>query len=52
MPIEIRELVIRAMVSEGSPTSAALQRDLARMKQEILEECREQLRELASRNDR
>ncbi len=52
MPIEIRELVIRAVVSEGA-TQQQLERALAGMKQEILEECREKMREMAQRvNDR
>jgi hypothetical protein len=53
MPIEIRELVIRAVVSEGAPQQQQLERVLAGMKQEILEECRDKLREMARRvNDR
>jgi len=53
MPIEIRELVIRALVTEGSSDQDGLQRALASMKQEIVEECRERLQEMVLRsNDR
>lgn len=53
MPIEIRELVIRAVVSEGTPQQQQLEHALAGMKQEILEECRDKLREMTRRvNDR
>lgn len=53
MPIEIRELVIRAVVSEGDTEQQKLERALAGMKQEILEECREKMQEMARRvNDR
>jgi len=52
MPIEIRELVIRAVVTEGSSNQEGLQRTLANMKQEIVEECRERLQELVRNNDR
>jgi hypothetical protein len=55
MPIEIRELVIRAVVSESANQhqQQQLERALAGMKQEILEECREKMREIARRvNDR
>ena len=53
MPVEIRELVIRAIVTEGPSESQKLQRILAGMKQEILDECREKLFELLRRcNDR
>jgi hypothetical protein len=53
MPVEIRELVIRAVVSEGVAEQHKLERALAVMKQEILEECREKMREMARRvNDR
>ncbi|HEY2496204.1 MAG TPA: DUF5908 family protein [Candidatus Angelobacter sp.] len=53
MPIEIRELVIRAVVSESATQQQQLERALAGMKQEILEECREKMREMARRvNDR
>jgi len=52
MPIEIRELVIRAVVTEGASNPEALQRTLASMKQEIVEECRERLQELVRNNDR
>ncbi|MBZ5522852.1 MAG: DUF5908 family protein [Acidobacteriia bacterium] len=53
MPIEIRELVIRAVVTEGPSESQKLERLLAEIKREILEECREKMKELARRgNDR
>ncbi|HET9184005.1 MAG TPA: DUF5908 family protein [Candidatus Angelobacter sp.] len=49
MPIEIRELVIKAVVVEGPSESQKTQRALAGMKQEILKECRETLRDLVLR---
>jgi hypothetical protein len=53
MPIEIRELVIRAVVTESASDPDGLHRALASMKQEIVEECRERLQELVLRsNDR
>jgi hypothetical protein len=53
MPIEIRELVIRAVVSEGATRQQQLERALAGMKQEILEDCRDKMREMVWRvNDR
>jgi hypothetical protein len=53
MPIEIRELVIKAVVTEGPSESERLQRLIAEMKQQILEDCRERLRAVAQRgNDR
>jgi Family of unknown function (DUF5908) len=53
MPIEIRELVIRAVVSEAASPQQQLERALAGMKQEILEDCRDKMREIVRRvNDR
>jgi hypothetical protein len=53
MAIEIRELVIRAVVTEGPSETERLKRLLAGMKQEILDECRQKLLELIRRgNDR
>lgn len=53
MPIEIRELVIRAVVTESVSETEKMERALTRMKQEILEACRERLQELVRRtNDR
>jgi hypothetical protein len=53
MPIEIRELIIKAVVNEGPSESQKLQRLAARLKQEILEECREKVQDLTRRgNDR
>jgi uncharacterized protein DUF5908 len=53
MPIEIRELVIRAVVSEGTTHQQQLEHALASIKQEILEECKDKMREMAWRgNDR
>jgi hypothetical protein len=53
MPIEIRELVIKAVVTEGLSESQKLQRALASMKQEILDECRDKLQGLVQPvNDR
>lgn len=49
MAIEIRELVIRAVVSDPAAEAEKLERALAHMKQEILEACQERLRELARR---
>lgn len=51
MPIEIRELVIRAVVTEGPSESQKLERLLAGIRQEILEECREKMKELARRGN-
>jgi Family of unknown function (DUF5908) len=50
MPIEIRELVIRAVVTEGPSESQKLERMLAGMKHEILEECSEKLHQLIRRS--
>jgi hypothetical protein len=47
MAIEIRELVIKAMVTDAGPEMERLERAVARMKQEILEACRERMQELA-----
>jgi hypothetical protein len=53
MAIEIRELVIRAVVTEGPSELQKLQRMVVGMKREILEECSEKLHELIRRaNDR
>jgi Family of unknown function (DUF5908) len=53
MAIEIRELVIRAVVTDGAAESEKLERALSRMKQEILDACRERLQDLVRRvNDR
>jgi len=53
MPIEIRELVIRAVVTEGPSETEKLRRTLATMKQEILDECRQRLLDQMRRgNDR
>jgi Family of unknown function (DUF5908) len=53
MPIEIRELVIKAVVTEGASENQKLQDLLANMKREILEECRGKLQDLLRRgNDR
>lgn len=49
MPIEIRELVIRAVVTDPASEAEKMDRALARMKQEILEACRERLQELVRR---
>lgn len=49
MAIEIRELVIRAVVTDGGSESEKLERALVHMKQEILEACRERLQELVRR---
>jgi hypothetical protein len=49
MPIEIRELVIRAVVTEGPSESQKLVTLMAQTKREVLEECREKLQELARR---
>jgi hypothetical protein len=53
MPIEIRELVIRAVVNDSGTEHQGLERALAGLKQEILDECREKMREMAHQvNDR
>lgn len=49
MAIEIRELVIRAVVTDSGSESEKLERALVHMKQEILEACRERLQELVRR---
>jgi hypothetical protein len=49
MAIEIRELVIKAVVTDASAEGEKLERALAHMKQEILEACRERLQELVRR---
>jgi Family of unknown function (DUF5908) len=49
MPIEIRELVIRAVVTDSVSETEKMERAVARMKQEILEACRERLQELVRR---
>jgi len=49
MAIEIRELVIRAVVTDAVSENERLEHALARMKQEILEACRERLQELVRR---
>ncbi len=51
MPIEIRELVIRAVVNEGPSETERLERVLAAMKRDILEACRERLQELMQRGN-
>jgi len=53
MPVEIRELVIKAVVVEGAHERQKLLRALASLKKEIVEECRQQLgRMTAPTNDR
>lgn len=49
MPIEIRELVIRAVVTDSTSEAKKMENALAQMKQEILEACRERLQELVRR---
>ena len=49
MAIEIRELVIRAVVTDAASEAEKMEHALARMKQEILEACRERLQELLRR---
>jgi hypothetical protein len=51
MPIEIRELIIRAVVTEGPSENRKLQTIMAQTKREVLEECREKLQELARRGN-
>lgn len=43
MPVEIRELVIKAVVVEGSSQSQKALHAMAALKREIVEECRAQL---------
>jgi hypothetical protein len=45
MPIEIRELVIRATVTEAAAREPVLAAALARMQQQVLQQCLERLRE-------
>jgi Family of unknown function (DUF5908) len=49
MAIEIRELVIRAVVTEGPSEIQKFERMVAGMKHEILEECTEKFHELIRR---
>jgi len=49
MPVEIRELVIRAVVAEGPSEAQKFERMVAGMKHEILEECNQKLHELMRR---
>ena len=42
MPVEIRELVIKAVVVEGTSESQKVRRAVAALKKEIIEECRKQ----------
>jgi hypothetical protein len=43
LPVEIRELVIKAVVVEAASERQKAQRALAALKREIAEECRAQL---------
>lgn len=45
MPIEIRELIIRARVSSPAPETPPIEPLLERLKQDILHECARQIRE-------
>jgi len=49
MPVEIRELVIRATVTEPAPGQPKLELLLARLKAELLDECLSRLNERATR---
>lgn len=49
MAIEIRELVIKAVVTDAASENERLQRVLARMKQEILDACRESVQQMVRR---
>lgn len=49
MAIEIRELVIKAVVTDAASDNERLQRALARMKQEILDACRESVQQMVHR---
>ena len=49
MAIEIRELVIKAVVTDAASENERLQHALARMKQEILDACRESVQEMVRR---
>ena len=50
MPIEIRELVIRAAVATPPQREEELETLLARLKSEILQECEARLQEQMLRN--
>jgi hypothetical protein len=49
MPVEIRELVIRATVADAAPSQQKLEQLLARLKAELLDECLNRLNERAAR---
>jgi hypothetical protein len=54
MPIEIKELVIRAAVSEGNtqqPVSPAVSSDIVRMKREIADEVTERVLKILKKNN-
>jgi hypothetical protein len=50
MPIEIRELVIRASIADGVASDARLEAALARLKQELMQQCLEKIREQFERD--
>jgi hypothetical protein len=49
MPIEIRELVIRAAVTQTTPTHHQLESLIEKLKKEIIEQCTESIQEQLSR---
>ncbi len=49
MPVEIREVLLRARIAEGDETPAAEAIDLEELKREILIECDERIREALKR---
>jgi hypothetical protein len=53
LPVEIRELVIKAVVVEGASERQKAERTLATLKKEIAEACRAQLDQMSQPvNDR
>jgi hypothetical protein len=51
MPIEIRELVIRASIADAAASDARLDTALARLKQELMQQCLEKIREQLERGN-
>jgi hypothetical protein len=50
MPIEIRELVIRASIADAAGSDARLDRALADLKKELMQQCLEKIREQLERS--
>lgn len=50
MPVEIRELVIRASVADGAAKDLQLQAALARLKREIFAQCMDKIEQHIERS--